>query len=68
MRHHPHLDAHSPYVSEFEKFMHQFLDEHPATLKNQRDGWNIFWDHNIDPDDLRNAYRDTVPVKAYPYD
>ncbi len=68
MRHHVRLDAHSQYVSEFEKFMNRFLDEHPAVVKSQRDGWNIFWDHNIDPDDLLKKYSDIVPVKAYSYD
>jgi hypothetical protein len=68
MWHHTHRPAHSGYVSEFEQFMDKFLDEHPAVVKSQRDGWHIFWDRKIDPDDLKRAYRDTVPVKAYPYD
>jgi len=68
MDRHSHQPAHPGYVSEYEQFMGKFLDEHPAVVKSQRDGWYIFWDHNIDPDDYRNAYSDTVPVKAYPYE
>ncbi|MGZ3236015.1 MAG: DUF3460 family protein [Burkholderiaceae bacterium] len=68
MRRQTHQYAHSEYVSEFEKFINQFLEEHPSVLESQREGWNIFWDHNIEPDDLKRAYQDTVPLKAYPYD
>jgi hypothetical protein len=64
---HSHSSAHSGYVSDFEQFMGRFLDEHPAVLESQREGWYIFWDHVIDPDDLKRAYSDTVPVKGYPY-
>ncbi|HEY8102558.1 MAG TPA: DUF3460 family protein [Burkholderiaceae bacterium] len=68
MRHQVHPPPHSGYVSEFEQFMGKFLDEHPSVVKSQRDGWNIFWDHKIDSDDLMRGYRDTVPVRAYPYE
>jgi hypothetical protein len=61
------LDAHTGYVSDFEKFMGQFLDEHPAVVDSQRDGWRIFWDHKIDPEDLQRGYEQTLPVKPYPY-
>lgn len=67
MAHRARATPHPGYVSDYEKFMGQFLDEHPAVIKNQRDGWHIFWDRNIDPEDYKIAYRDSVPVKAYPY-
>ncbi|MGZ3253178.1 MAG: DUF3460 family protein [Burkholderiaceae bacterium] len=68
MLHYTRQPAHTGYVSEFEQFMGKFLDEHPAVIRSQRDGWTIFWDHDIDPDDLVKANQDTVPVKPYSYD
>lgn len=67
MRGFGHSHVPSGYVSDFEQFMGHFLEEHPAVLESQREGWYIFWDHVIDPDDLKRAYQDSVPVKNYPY-
>jgi len=32
-----------PYVSEFTKFMNQYLDEHPEVVEEQKRGWASFW-------------------------
>ena len=31
------------YVSEFTKFMNQYLDEHPEVVEEQKRGWASFW-------------------------
>ncbi|MBI1890402.1 MAG: DUF3460 family protein [Burkholderiales bacterium] len=59
--------GHAGYVSEFTQFMDKFLEEHPEAAKSQRIGWDIFWDHQVDPIELDRLGRDTVPVKGYDY-
>jgi hypothetical protein len=59
--------GHSGYVSEFEQFMDKFLAEHPEAVEHQRSGWDIFWDHEIDLNELDRAGRDKVPLKGYDY-
>jgi hypothetical protein len=59
--------GHVGYVSEFAQFMNQFLNEHPDVVNKQLDGWNIFWDHQVDLEELKKASTDTIPVKDYNY-
>lgn len=55
------------YVSEFAQFMHAFMESHPEVVVNQRKGWNIFWDKNVNFEELKDATADSVPVKSYYY-
>ena len=59
--------GHAGYVSEFGTFIQDYLDEHPDVAKDQLTGWNHFWDHDVDFNELEKAGNDNVPVKAYNY-
>jgi hypothetical protein len=50
------------YISEFEQYMEAFMDEHPEVVEDQRKGWYIFWDTNVDFDALEKAKKDRVPT------
>jgi hypothetical protein len=56
---------HGGYVSEFEQFLNSYLHRHPEVERDQRRGWDIWWDHRIDLDELDRQRQDTVPVKTY---
>ena len=60
--------GHGGYVSEFTRFIDQFIEQHPEVEKSQRHGWYIYWDHNIDLSELDRQKRDSVPAKPYSYD
>jgi hypothetical protein len=53
------------YVSDFEVFMNRFLEEHPEVIKDQKYGWNIFWDHKVDFESLQEATEGAVPDDSY---
>lgn len=57
-----HRGGYGGYVSEFTRFMDTFLDEHPEVVENQRKGWYIFWDTNVDFEALEKAKKDRVPT------
>lgn len=57
------MDKH--YVSEFTRFIDRYLVEHPEVVKDQKVGWNIYWDHPVDFRALREAAEDAVPDDAY---
>ena len=48
------------YVSDFEKFMNQYLKDHPEVVKEQRRGWRSFWEVNIDPADSMFGKQDLL--------
>lgn len=58
----------SHYVSEFEQFLHGYLERHPEVQEDQRRGWYVWWDHHLDLDELDKQRRDSVPVKPYHYE
>ena len=39
-----------PYVSEFTRFMDNYLRQHPEVVRDQALGWHIWWER---PTDLR---------------
>lgn len=55
------------YVSEITQFLDEFLDEHPEVVDEQKRGWHIFWDRNVDQVELKKASEDSVPTKPYYY-
>jgi uncharacterized Ntn-hydrolase superfamily protein len=59
--------GHDGYVSEFTRFIDAFLDTHPDVIEDQRRGWYIWWDHQIDLKELDKARTDTVPLTANHY-
>jgi hypothetical protein len=60
--------GHGGYVSEFDQFLHSFLDQHPEVQEDRQRGWYIWWDHRIDLNELDKQRKDTVPVKPYGYE
>lgn len=52
------------YVSEFTYFMQDFVQMHPEVIADQRRGWNIHWDHQVDFDELERAGHDSLPLRA----
>ena len=56
------------YVSEFEQFMQGYLASHPEAERERRRGWNIWWDHRVDLDELDKQRADSVPEKPYHYE
>ena len=57
-----------PYISEFDNFIEGFLRQHPEVVADRERGWNIWWDHRIDLDELDKQHADTVPEKPYHYE
>ena len=55
------------YVSDFAHFMDDFLDHHPEVVDDQRRGWSIYWNHELDINEQEKAGQDAVPVGAYYY-
>lgn len=56
------------YVSEFDQFLHGFLNQHPEVEEDQQRGWHIWWDHRLDLDELDKQRADSVPAKPYQYE
>ena len=56
---------HGGYVSEFDQFLDTYLKRHPEVERDQQRGWDIWWDHRVDLDELDRQRKDTVPVKTY---
>ena len=57
-----------PYLSEFARFMDDFLAKHPDVVEDQERGWYIWWDHRLDLAELKKEQEGEVPSKPYPYD
>ncbi|HYP67378.1 MAG TPA: DUF3460 family protein [Thiobacillaceae bacterium] len=53
------------YVSEFTVFMNHYLEEHPEVVEDQQRGWNIYWNHEVDFEELKEAEEDRVPDDSY---
>ena len=60
--------ARKAYVSEFDQFMGDFLARHPEVEEDRKRGWNIWWDHRVDLDELDKQRENELPVKPYRYD
>jgi hypothetical protein len=56
------------YESDFEQFIKQFLAEHPEVVEDQKRGWYIYWDRQVDPVALKEAEEDSVPFDTYEFD
>jgi len=53
------------YVSEFTIFINRYLEEHPEVVEDQRRGWDIYWNPEIDLAALNEAKDDIVPDDSY---
>jgi hypothetical protein len=53
------------YVSEFTKFINQYLDEHPEVVEDQWVGRSLLWDRKIDYREVAKAKEEEVPDDNY---
>lgn len=53
------------YVSEFTRFMDQYLVDHPEVTTDKRVGFRLYWDKLLDFKALARAKQDTVPDDGY---
>ncbi|MGE5469723.1 MAG: DUF3460 family protein [Bacteroidota bacterium] len=60
-----HRDMDRAYVSDYSRFIGQFLEKHPEALAEQHDGWRIYWDKQVDQAALEKAEQDKVPDDGY---
>ena len=57
----------SLYVSEFTRFINRYLAQNPDVVEDQKRGWRIYWDRQVDPVALEEAEEDSVPFDAYEF-
>lgn len=50
------------YVSEFERFMNDYLKQHPEVVVDQYRGRDIYWDKSVDFEAMKQAAEDSVPI------
>ena len=56
------------YISEFTRFMDEFLKKHPHVVVDQHRGRAIYWDTPpVALDELKRVEEDSVPVDSYYY-
>lgn len=60
--------GHGGYVSEYEQFLNVFIASHPEVRADQKRGWTIWWDHQVDPKELEPRHNDDAPAKPYKYE
>jgi len=53
------------YVSDFTKFMDQFLKVHPEVVEEQMSSWASFWDLKIFPDTMHMRKEDFIRDDHY---
>lgn len=63
-----HKPFHGGYVSDFEQFLNNYLAQHPQVVEDRQRGWNIWWDHRVDLDELDKQRADSVARKPYHYE
>ncbi len=56
------------YRSEFTGFMDAYLRAHPEVVDDQRHGWYIWWDRDVDLREAKKAKQDTVALPPYYYE
>lgn len=53
------------YVSDYTRFIDQFIQGHPDVLEEQRSGRLLYWDKRVDLVAQKKAETDTVPCDGY---
>ena len=56
------------YISEFDDFLHRYLEQHPEVVEDRQRGWYIWWDHRVDLDELDKQRKNTVQEPPYHYE
>ena len=55
------------YESDITKFLREMHEKRPSLDDEQRTGRAIFWDKQLDPDELARWTASRVPMKGYVY-
>jgi hypothetical protein len=55
------------YESDITRFIHELKEKKPDLERRQREGRAIFWDKQLDLDELRRWQASKVPQQAYVY-
>ena len=55
------------YESEITKFLRELKAKTPDLERKQKEGRAIYWDKQLDPDDLRRWQESDVPLQPYVY-
>jgi len=58
----------SGYVSDFDRFLTDFMAKHPEVEESRTEGWYKYWDHNVDLDELEQQRKNSIPAKPYKYE
>jgi hypothetical protein len=56
-----------PYESDITRFIRELKAKSPDIERKQREGREIWWDKELDPDALRRFRESKVPQQAYVY-
>jgi hypothetical protein len=56
------------YVSEYTRFIREWLAQHPAERATQQTGRDLWWDRPQDGEVLRRRAESRVPAHSYYYD
>ncbi|MGZ8290075.1 MAG: DUF3460 family protein [Telluria sp.] len=67
-RHEEYRVGHGGYVSEFTQFLNRYTTDHPTLEEDQLRGWYIWWDHQVDFNEIDKERKDTVPDRPYHYE
>lgn len=57
----------APYESDITKFLRELKAKSPDLDRKQREGRAIYWDKELDGDDLRRWRESNVPQQPYVY-
>ena len=55
------------YESEITRFLHELKEKKPELERKQREGRSIWWDKELDPEQLRRWQESKVPQRPYVY-
>lgn len=57
----------SGYESDFTRFLRELKEKRPDLEQKQREGRAIWWDKELDPEQLKRWQESKVPQQAYVY-
>lgn len=56
------------YESPETRLLREVAERDPQVRRARRSGWDMFWDHNLDWEELRRFAESSVRQKPYVYD
>ena len=60
-------DVNSSYVSDHTKWINDQLEKNPEWVEDQKVGRALWWDRELDPEQLRRWQDSKVPQQPYVY-